>query len=495
MNLLICLCEIKNLLRERLLWLLIIITLFLSSLASYNGYQWLVTQNMVIKNAQNEQQQVIATTKKGLEKRLSLSQPINWWDDPYDLRGQAFYLMINYATKPPLPSATIAIGQSDVQPNFFKMLVTNKQSFINQYEVVHPLILLLGKFDLAFLIIYVLPLLLISISFNALAQEKQSGQLRILMLQGLSPLRLLFNQLIIRASIIILPLLLISVTTLLQFSNGISLLAVSMFICLILAYAAFWLALTAFVISYGKTSAYNAAVLVISWLGLVIIVPALLNTVIVTVNTAPSRIEYVDMLRDKSDNVDKSSSKVMAEFFQDHPELANKTLTNKVTGELDTNYSTKKIAKIVVLEKAMLPYDDAFQTVLMAQQRRAEQFSYLSPATILQNALFNLSGNGLIRHQHFIEQVMLHHKALRYFYQQSILIAHQRGDFNPCEGCIAHVTLADLSKVPKFIYQEQRSSTPISGVVVLILFSGVFIFKASSRLSEMNRSQGGNIVA
>lgn len=489
MNLLICINEIKNLLRERLLWLLVAVTVCFSLLASYNGYQWAATQNAVINNAQQEQQQAVITAQQGLADRQALNQPINWWDDQYDLRGQAFYLMVNYATKPPLTSASIAIGQSDVQPYFFRMLVTQKHAFINQYEVVHPLGLLIGKFDLAFFIIYVFPLLLISISFNALAQEKQSGQLRLLMLQGLSPMRLLFNQLIIRASIIILPLLFISVTALLLFSSGIGMLAISLFICLALAYAIFWLALSALVISYGKTSAYNAAVLVIAWLGFVIVVPAILNTAIVTANTAPSRIEYVDILRDKSDAVDKSSSKIMAQFFQDHPELAKQNSTDKAAGQSSTSYSTKKIAKIAALENAMQPYDDAFQTVLMAQQHRAEQFSYLSPATILQSALFNLSGNGLTRHQHFIEQVLSHHKSLRHFYQQRISTAHQRGDFNPCAGCIAHVTLADLTQVPKFSFIEQTSGAPWSSILALLLFSSILLLQASLRLSAMNHSQ------
>jgi len=492
MNLLICLCEIKNLLRERLLWLLLVVTVFLSALASYNGHQWVATQNALLESSQQEQERAIATSKNGLAKRLALEQAISWWDDPYDLRGQAFYLLVNYANKPSLPSAAIAIGQSDVQPNFFKMLVTHKQTFIHQYEVVHPLVLLIGKFDLAFFIIYLLPLLLIGVSFNALSQEKQSGQLRILMLQGLSPLRLLFNQLIVRASIIILPLLFVSVAALLGFSPSINLLAVAMLILLILAYAVFWLALSALVISYGKTSAYNAAVLVIAWLGFVVIVPALLNTMIVSLYPAPSRIEYVDILRDKSDKVDRSSSKVMAQYFQDHPELAGKTPSSKAAEEGSTSYSIKKIAKIAALEKAMLPYDDAFQAVLLAQQNRAEQFSYLSPATILQTALFNLSGNGLMRHQHFIEQVLSHHEALRNFFRKSIAKAHQREDFEPCEGCIARVTLADLSLVPKFTYQEERPSTTLSEVLVLLLFSGIFIFQASLRLSEMNRSQASS---
>jgi ABC-2 type transport system permease protein len=229
-------------------------------------------------------------------------------------------------------------------------------------------------------------------------------------------------------------------------------------------------------------------------LGFVIIVPAILNTAIVTVNTAPSRIEYVDTLRDKSDAVDKSSSKVMAQFFQDHPELAKKNSATKAASDLSTSYATKKIAKISAIEAAMQPYDDAFQSVLMTQQQNAEQLSYLSPATIVQGALFNLSGNGLMRHQHFLEQVLSHHQALRSYYQQAISAAHQRGDFKPCAGCIARVTLADLTKVPKFTYQEQKLEAPWSSLIILLLFSSVFIVLASLQLSAMNRSQRDGVL-
>jgi ABC-2 type transport system permease protein len=486
-------CEIKNLLRERFLWLLVVATVCFTALASYNGYQWVVAQNEVISSAQQEQHQAIITAKKGLTDRLALKQSINWWDDQYDLRGQAFYLMINYATKPPLPSAALAVGQSDIQPYFFRMLVTSKQAFINQYEFVHPLTLLIGKFDLAFFIIYVLPLLLISVCFNALAQEKQAGQLQLLIIQGLSPMRLLFNQLIIRASIIILPLILTSVSTLMLFSEGIDLLTTGLFITIVSTYSTFWLALSALVISYGKTSAYNAAVLVIVWLSFVIIIPAVLNTAIETVNTTPSRIEYVDNLRNKSDAVDKSSSKIMAQYFQDHPELAKNKTTTKPNGETialpTASYATKKMAKIAAIEMAMQPYDDAFQNVLMAQQNYAEKLSYLSPATIIQGALFDLSGNSLARHQDFIAQVLSHHQRLRSFYQQQISVAYRQGDFNPCDGCNARITLSDLAKVPKFTYQEKSSGVAWDSVLIILFFSILLLSLASRRLSQMNCSQ------
>ncbi|WP_281558074.1 DUF3526 domain-containing protein [Thalassomonas sp. RHCl1] len=484
MNNLICLNELKNLVRERLLWLMVAVTVCFTALACYNGYQWAALQSEVISNAGQEQQQAISHAQQTLAAREALTSPVNWWDDIHDLRGQAFYLMVNYATKPPLPTALTAIGQSDVQPYFFRMLVSEKQAFINQYDYVHPLGLLIGKFDLAFFAIYILPLLLISSGFNALAQEKQSGQLQLLMLQGLSPLRLLFNQLCIRSCVILVPFFAVSLAALMFFSEGITALSLTVFIALVLGYAAFWLALSALVISLGNTSAYNAAVLTIAWLGFVIIFPSVLNTAIVTANTAPSRIEYVDTLRDKSDDADKASSQVLAQFFQDHPELAK---NNDPVKPVD--YASKKIAKITAIETAMQPYDDAFQAVLMAQQNRVEQFKFISPATLLQQALFDLSGNGLKRHQDFIEQVLQHHQALRTFFQRRIVSAHQQGDFTPCSGCNADITLPDLTPIPEFHYREQAVVPPWSSLLSLWALAGLFIFLAVFRLTKMNRGQ------
>jgi len=484
MNQLICLNEIKHLKREPLLWLVLTMTISFSALALYNGARWAEVQNQAVVTAQQEQQQAISNAHRGLPARQALTQSINWWDDIYDLRGQAFYLMVNYAVKPPLPSAVIAVGQSDVQPSFFRMLVNEKQAFINHYDFAHPLGLLLGKFDLAFLIIYILPVLLISISYNALAGEKQTGQLRLLMLQGLSPIRLIFNQLCVRTSLVSLPLLLVSISGFFIVSDNISLVSVCFFVFLVLAYSLFWLALCAFVISFGKTAAYNAAVLIVTWLSLIIILPAGLNTLILTLDPAPSRIEYVDTLRDKSDEVDKASSQALAQFFQDHPELAKAVDDTK-----PLDYASKKIAKIVAIETAMLPYDETFKLVLTKQQNRAELLQMVSPASILQAALFELSGNGLKRHQDFISQVLAHHQALRTFYQQQIAKAHSQNDFSPCTGCNARITLPNLNLVPEFHYQQTKIDMPWHNIMLLLVIAGALLFSARQRLIRMNRGQ------
>lgn len=459
--------EIKMLSREKLLLTLVVATLIFSGFSLVNGYRWTIQQQAVIAAAQQEQLQAIEQAEQAIAPRKLKTKPINWWDDVTDLRGYAFYLMVNYALKPPQAMAPVAVGQSDVLPYFFRMTVGKKQDFIHQHETVHPLLLYLGKFDFAFFTLYLLPLLLIAAGYSAVSREKQSGQLRLLMIQGLSPLRLLRVQLAVRSAIIILPTISVTLLFLLLFQPGVTVFELFSLTLVLLGYALFWVALTALVISMGKTAAYNATMLITGWLVLVIIIPALGNSWLQWTNPPPSRIEYVDTLRRVSDQTDKESAKALARFFQDHPELSNGG-SEKPTDD----YSMNKLAAIAAIEKAMQPTEDAFSRSLSKQQSLSEGLRYFSPASIVQSALYQLAGSGVESHRRFINQTERYHLLLRDYFQTRIVEALERGDFSPCQGCNANITFVEFSTMPRFHYRPGASAIdwrPLGffGVVIL----------------------------
>ncbi|WP_102796200.1 DUF3526 domain-containing protein [Bowmanella denitrificans] len=479
--------ELLNLRREKLLLLLFAASSLFAVLAFYNGYRFSQNQALAVTAAQQEQQTANNTIRQGLAERQARQGPLNWWDDKHDLRGQAFYLMVNYATKAPLPTAAIAVGQADIQPYFFRMLVTEKQHVLHQYDYTHPLALLLGQLDLAFVIIYLLPLLLIGACFNALSEEKQSGQLRIMMLQGISPATLVAAQILVRAGAVMVPFLLISNLCLWLFSPGITFISLLIFSLLVLLYTGFWLALTAWVISLGKNAANNAARLVTAWLGLVIIVPAVLNILIMTLNPSPSRLVYVDQMRSHTDKVNQQAAQTLANFFQDHPELAK-------TGTATNDYATSKIAKILAVEQAMQPFDDAFVKVLHKQNQQAGWLKHLSPATLLHAALIDLAGNGQLRHQAFMQEVQQHHQKLQTYFASRIALAAQNGDFAPCSGCNARVTLADASDIPVFSSQASLLPIPYGAMLMLVLLIVLLTFASTKALSKMHQAQSQTVL-
>ncbi|PHI38899.1 hypothetical protein CBQ28_02545 [Pseudoalteromonas sp. GCY] len=479
--------EFKNLWREKLVLALFLTTSVLALVAFFNAHYFAKKQHDVVLAAQQMQQQAIQDAKAGLPERLASTADYKWWEDPYDLRGQAFYLMQNYATKAPLATSPIATGQADVLPYYFKMLIKEKQHIVHQYDYVHPLSLLLGQFDLSFVIVYLLPLLIIGICFNALASERQGGQLRLLILQGGSATRLLTYQLLLRSALIVLPFLSISSLLLITIREQLGVIELLSYNLIALCYSGFWIALTAWVNSRAKSAANNAATLVTCWLALVIVVPALVNTSIALLEPTPSRIHYIDSLRAASDDAQKASEKTLAQYFQDHPELAK-------NGSGASDYATKKIATINSVERAMAAQDVRFLTAQQAQQHNAQKLQYLSPALIVQTLLVDLAGNGLARHHAFMEEVEAHHQALQGFFASEIAKANQRGDFAPCEGCSAKPTLTELADIPQF---SNDFATPVNNytpLIWLLLLAVGLLLIAKRRVNKLDSANNKEVL-
>lgn len=479
--------DLKNLWREKLVTFVIAISLIFAVLAFYNGYQFSQSQLSVIDTAKQQQQTAIDLAKQGLAARLNNNDAVNWWDDVYDLRGQAFYLMVNYATKQPLATAPIATGQADVFPYYFRMLITEKQNIVQQYDYVNPLQLLLGQFDLAFVIIYLLPLLIIGLSYNALSQEQQSGQLRLQLLQGANPWVFLYSQLILRALLVLLPFLIAANSLLFFYSEGYSITNAAAFSTIVVVYCLFWSCLCGFIISRGKSAANNATILMTSWLCLVIIIPTTFNTINLMAHPTPSRVHYIDSLRSNADAANKASEKTLAKFFSDHPEL-----TANNNGSSD--YATKKIATIIAIEKAMQPYDEQFAQAIATQQQYAQNYKFLSPATLVYSALVEFAGNGLTRQNAYMSAVEKHHQKLQQFFKIEIVKASQAADFSPCNGCNAEPTVTDLSTIPQFSMPTSTSPFAIWSLALLFLISlGLFVI-TKRRVTQIGLAHAQQVV-
>jgi len=479
--------ELKNLWREKLIACVVVISCACASIAFFSGFNHSQQQHQVIQQAKIEQAMAIDKAAAGLEKRLSTTKDVKWWQDQYDLRGQAFYLMVNYASKPPLPTSPIATGQSDVLPYFFKMLIKEKQHIVHQYDYQHPLKLMLGQFDLSFVIIYILPLLIIAVCFNALSQERQHGQLRLMLLQGANIKTLINMQILLRAILVVGPFLLISVLLLITQQIGITISQIAAYVLIVISYTIFWLAISVWVISKGNTVANNAAKLMTIWLAFVIVLPAAINTSINQLYPTPSRLHYLDELRHSSDEAKKTAEKTLAAFFQDHPELANQ---NK-----PADFALKKIASINAIEKSMVSLDQEFEQAKKTQQIFADSFKFLSPATLAQAQLVSLAGNDLLRHHAFMKNVEQHHNALQVFFSREIAKANENNDFSPCAGCSAHATLKNLNTIPQFSDKFSTEATSLWGILALLIISlGIWLYSQKQIVRIAEPQQAGVLV-
>jgi len=124
---------------------------------------------------------------------------------------------------------------------------------------------LAGRFDLAFVLVFLLPLLILVLSYNVLSQEKERGTLQITLAQSpLSIGKLVFGKIVARLTLVLaltiglsIPGLFVSGATL----NSHTLPRLLLWILATMLYTFFWFALAIAVNAFGRSSATNAVIL------------------------------------------------------------------------------------------------------------------------------------------------------------------------------------------------------------------------------------------
>lgn len=325
--------------------------------------------------------------------------------------------------------------------NYFKVSVGSKQTFTTNDEIENPHNLLTGSFDLAFVLVYLFPLVILALSFNLLSQEKEQGTLALTLSQPLDIRSLVFGKVAVRFFLTVF--LAVVFALLGAVLSGVDLLAEGSawhILCWILAtalYGAFWFGLAALVNSFGKNSATNALTLAGVWLLLVLIVPALLNIITTTLYPIPSRVEIIQATRRAAEDADARSGQLLSKYLTDHPDLTP-TDTKAEFGE----YFSRIIVATMDAEKQTQPVLDDFNRQLANRHQLVNRFRFISPAVVMQETFNDLAGTGQPRYADFTKQTDEYHQAWRGFFYPRIL---RQDSIKP----------DDYAAIPRFNYNSE----------------------------------------
>lgn len=197
--------------------------------------------------------------------------------------------------------AGLSIGQRDINPSAMSVTIRNLEEQKYNTELHNPLYQLLGNMDFSFVLIYFFPLVIISFCFNALSEEKESGIWKLLCSQTDKPFLVIVQKIVIRWVIIesLLVVLLFIAQVYLQIAFS---LAWGIFCLMAILYVLFWFAFSTWIVSFQKNSNQNALLLLISWVLLIIVLPATANSFVT--NTYPTQ-EAFETLIDSRDGYHK----------------------------------------------------------------------------------------------------------------------------------------------------------------------------------------------
>ena len=271
--------EMKLLLRSRWIQILTILLLLLFGFSSHNGKERVAKRTADINAAKielREDDQIMLKVLDSVERGLSVNIPR--WTIPSNPMAVGNYHP-RVASMEPQSMAFIATGQSDLFTHYVKPKVSGDDFALNFTEMTSPIQLLFGSFDLAFVIVYLLPLIIIAFSFNVLSSEKESGSLKLLASQPINIRSWLLKKLIVRyfwvALIVVLTLIAVFLFLGVEWQATASYLP-ELF-ALILVYMLFWFALAFLVNLWINSSSKNAISLIGLWVFFVLLAPSILN--------------------------------------------------------------------------------------------------------------------------------------------------------------------------------------------------------------------------
>lgn len=372
----------------------------------------------------------------------------------------------NYVTLPPTGLAAFSAGQSDIQLSYLPVSMNPTMTLTRDIELENPVNLMTGPFDIAFVVIFLLPIFILAVSYDLLSSEKERGTLAMILAHPISLGELMASKIMARAGVLMAAVLALGLIALLKVGAGLgsadTWARFGLWVAATLAYSLFWFAMAVVVNVYGKNSAANGMALAAVWLALVVVAPALVSMLASARYPPPSRMELITVAREAQTEAEKDYMARLDEYYYDHLELVPEGSAKA------TDFLTVAMANRNAQDKAVRPLYDRFQAQLNRQESLVQRFQFVSPAIMMQLALNEISGTGGDRYEHFLGQAHDFHAEWREHFTVRFL---QRQPLRP----------ADYDAFPAFEYREEpfaamlaRLAPSLLGMIVLLAGAALF---------------------
>lgn len=292
----------------------------------------------------------------------------------------------------PRDAAALSLGHADLAPDTRVVTIasTSKRRD-DRYELESPLTLAAGRFDVAFVIVYLAPLAVIALSFAMLGEERDEGTLGLLVSHPIDPATVVAAKASARFVVSGLPIVVVPPGVLWFLDAGLSGESTIAYEFVALSYVAMWVAVAALVAVHVQTSARAAVALVVTWLVLALVAPPAAEAVTERVVPAPSRLALVEATR--SDDVrDLDGQALLKRWHGDHPELSE-----------DGGAGWQQRSVLVQREtmRRMRPLEREFARAFEEQERIASVLRLLSPTSSARHAFDVLAGTDAARYRSF----------------------------------------------------------------------------------------------
>ncbi|HAI76368.1 MAG TPA: hypothetical protein DCM08_08975 [Microscillaceae bacterium] len=384
--------EWLNLFRNRLVIVLAVLLLGSAYFAAYNGSKRVQKQQIILQKVKQTENTWYAENKQRLDSiEKGLRQvPKEWYKDPTNplvlgaVRGAG-----KYAVLPPKPMGLLSTGQSDIFPFYSKVSFFAENAAQDNENFENPFNTALGEFDLAFVLVFLLPLLIISLGYDVFSAEREQGTLRLVMAMPVQLTKWLFQKILFRYLLLSLLATIILAAVLLSFAISPFSLSFVYLIISTLLYTLFWFSAAFIVNLWQRSSAFNAAALLSLWIFFAIIAPGTVNLMAFTLYPVPSRVVYVNANRAIDQQLEQQEQTIVANFYAKNPQFKQPAEGSPKTWR-ERFVETIALREYKIQQQAKL--DSSFQQKINQQRQFANRLQWSSPAIVFQQYLNQLAG-------------------------------------------------------------------------------------------------------
>lgn len=345
----------------------------------------------------------------------------------------------------PTDLALIAVGQSDIHAGIFPVRTFSDP--INKASVFYnPSTDLFGSFDFAFVLVFLIPLIVIAFSYYILSEERENGTLQMVMSQPVSLMAFLVSRLLFRFLILFIALLAILILSMMLAGVSVSgnMTGFALLSGFTALYLLFWFGASLLVNLFGRSSSFNITALLGVWVLFVLVIPTLLHVMVEKVYEVPPRSEALVEIRNAEEeafSIDRDE--ILDRYFMEHPEFIQAAEGSSADEQWREIYEFYKWFYVVRqnIAEAVSPIVDDYYGRLAEQQEFAGRISAFSPAVILKEAISSLAGTSTSHYNHFHAST----EKFRLEWMGNIRDKMLREEF---------VSLNDLNNLPQFSYSS-----------------------------------------
>lgn len=336
-----------------------------------------------------------------IERDVALHDHRDW--------GSAAYYTFHLTHDDPSDFTFAALGQRDASPWKHRVRMLALEGQIYETDASNPDFALIGRFDFAFVIAMIAPLLLILLLHDLRANERANGRFELISATSAKGSGIWRSRASLRVGALSLALLAPLWIGGMLSGAGIGVLALAS--VAVLLHLAFWWAVTAWLNTKGWTAPVNLTALFGIWLALAIVAPAAMKTAVDASITVPDGGEIILTQREAvNDAWDLPVSATMDPFLERHPEWADYTEMES-TFEWKWYYAFQQVG-----DQTAEPLSMAYREGRDRRDSLSAALSWLSPPAKVERVFQSIAKTDTKAAATYEDRVRAFHVELRAYY-------------------------------------------------------------------------------